>query len=177
MIQTKMMKVRPFREESATTCRQGGLQTGLQKKPWGSCGIGDRRVAMLPPRSLSTTTQRTVPVKAVAVAAAPEEAKEARAYLRSLRCSPTKARRVLNQIRDKDYETCLMLLEFMPYRACGPILKLLYSAAANAKTNLGMNKANLYVHECYADQGATLKRFRPRAQGRAAKIQKKNVPY
>ena len=86
--------------------------------------------------------------------------------------SPFKVRKVLNTIRGRDYEDCLMILEFMPYRACEPVLKLLTSAAANAKNNYGMNKTKLYVKECYANQGKCLKRFRPRAQGRASAIQK-----
>ena len=54
-------------------------------------------------------------------------------------------------IRGKSYEECLIMLEFMPYRACEPVLNALFSAASNAKNNLGMNKAKLYVSEVYAD--------------------------
>ena len=96
----------------------------------------------------------------------------AQAKLNMLRMSPFKVRKVLNTIRGRDYEDCLMILEFMPYRATEPVLKVLVSAAANAKNNLGMNKSKLYVKECYADQGKCLKRCRPRAQGRASPIQK-----
>ena len=55
----------------------------------------------------------------------------------------------------------------MPYKACEPILKVLRSAVANAEHNNGLDPVGLYVSEAYADQGPTLKRFRPRAQGRA----------
>ena len=65
-----------------------------------------------------------------------------------------------------------MILEYMPYRACEPVIKTLLSAAANAKNNQGMKKKDLVVSECFADEGPVLKRFRPRAQGRAAKILK-----
>ena len=75
--------------------------------------------------------------------------------------SPYKVRRVLDVIRGKSYEECLIMLEFMPYRAC------------NAKNNLGMNKAKLYVSEVYADGTGTMKRFHPRAQGRPFPIRKR----
>lgn len=65
-----------------------------------------------------------------------------------------------------------MILEFLPYRAAEPILATLISAAANAKNNMGMSKAKLYVSECFADQAGMLKRFRPRAKGRGFAIHK-----
>lgn len=97
---------------------------------------------------------------------------EAKAFSRNVRMSPFKVRRVLDQIRGRSYEEALMILEFMPYRACKPILKVLSSAAANAKHNLGMNKSTLFISEARADQGPKMKRFRPRAQGRGFPIQK-----
>jgi len=87
--------------------------------------------------------------------------------------SASKVRRVLDALRGKTYEECLIMLEFMPYRSCEPILNALFSAASNAKNNLGMNKAKLYVSECYANEGATMKRFHPRAQGRPFPIRKR----
>jgi len=65
-----------------------------------------------------------------------------------------------------------MMLEFMPYRACGPIWQVLHSAAANAQNNFGLDKKNLIVDIAYANEGPKLKRIRPRAQGRAYKILK-----
>jgi large subunit ribosomal protein L22 len=97
---------------------------------------------------------------------------QAKAVKRNLPMSPTKVRRVLDQIRGRSYEEALMILAFMPYRACRPVLKVLSSAAANAKNNLGWKKATLVVSEAKADQGAKMKRFRPRAQGRGFPIQK-----
>jgi large subunit ribosomal protein L22 len=82
-------------------------------------------------------------------------------------------RRVLDVIRGKSYEECLIMLEFMPYRACEPVLNALFSAASNAKNNLGLNKAKLYVSEVYADGAGTMKRFHPRAQGRPFPIRKR----
>jgi large subunit ribosomal protein L22 len=64
------------------------------------------------------------------------------------------------------------MLEFMPYRACDPVLKVLRSAVANAEHNNGLEPADLIVSEAYADAGPTLRRFRPRAQGRAFQIRK-----
>ncbi len=89
-----------------------------------------------------------------------------------IRMSPRKVRRVLDQIRGQSYRDALILLEFMPYRACDPILKALRSAVANAEHNKGIDPAGLIVSHAYADQGPSLKRFRPRAQGRAYQIRK-----
>jgi large subunit ribosomal protein L22 len=92
---------------------------------------------------------------------------EVKASVKFIMMSPLKARRVLDQIRGRTYRDALILLEFMPYRACGPILKVLRSAVANAEHNAGYTPADLVISQAYADQGPTLKRFRPRAQGRA----------
>ena len=94
------------------------------------------------------------------------------ATARYVRMSPRKVRRVLDQIRGRSYRDALILLEFMPYRSCDPILKVLRSAVANAEHNLGMDKGGLVVSLAYADQGPSLRRFRPRAQGRAFQIRK-----
>ena len=68
---------------------------------------------------------------------------QAKALGRYIRMSPRKVRRVLDQIRGKTYKEALMLLEFMPYKACGPVWQVIYSAAANAEHNLNLNKENL----------------------------------
>lgn len=97
---------------------------------------------------------------------------EAKAIARYIRMSPLKVRRVLDQIRGRSYREALMILEFMPYKACEPILKVLRSAAANAEHNLGLDRAELIVSQAYADGGPALRRFRARAQGRAYQIRK-----
>ncbi|NJN75322.1 MAG: 50S ribosomal protein L22 [Synechococcaceae cyanobacterium RL_1_2] len=97
---------------------------------------------------------------------------EVKAIARYVRMSPHKVRRVLDQIRGRSYREALIILEFMPYRACDPILKTLRSAAANAEHNEGLEPANLVVSTAFADEGPSLKRYRPRAQGRAFKIKK-----
>jgi large subunit ribosomal protein L22 len=97
---------------------------------------------------------------------------QAKAIGRYIRISPSKVRRVLDQIRGKSYKEALMLLEFMPYRACGPIWQVIYSAAANAQHNLNLNKEKLIISEAFADQGPVFKRFRPRAQGQGFGIRK-----
>lgn len=94
------------------------------------------------------------------------------ATARYIRMSPHKVRRVLDQIRGQSYREALIILEFMPYRACEPILKVLRSAIANAEHNQGLDPAGLVVTQAYADQGPSLKRFRPRAQGRVYQIRK-----
>lgn len=97
---------------------------------------------------------------------------EVKAVARYIRMSPHKVRRVLDQIRGRSYREALIILEFMPYKACEPILKVLRSAVANAENNAGYTPADLIVSTAYADQGPVLKRFRPRAQGRAYQIRK-----
>lgn len=100
------------------------------------------------------------------------KAQGAYATARYIRMSPHKVRRVLDQIRGRSYQEALIVLEFMPYRSCEPILKVLRSAVANAEHNQGLNPAELVVDQAYADQGPSLKRYRPRAQGRAYQIRK-----
>ena len=97
---------------------------------------------------------------------------EVKAIARYIRISPIKVRRVLDQIRGRSYREALMILEFMPYRACDPVLKVLRSAVANAEHNEGLDPASLVVSTAYADQGPSFKRYRPRAQGRAYMIRK-----
>jgi large subunit ribosomal protein L22 len=98
---------------------------------------------------------------------------EVKAVARYVRMSPYKVRRVLNQIRGRTYADALILLEFMPYAACEPVRKVLRSAVANAEHNNGLDPRNLVISKAYADQGPTLKRYRPRAQGRAYPIRKR----
>ena len=92
------------------------------------------------------------------------------AKLSYARISVTKACYVLEVIRGKDVKTALGILTYNPRYASSIIKKLLESAIANAENNNGMARSNLYVAECYAGQGPTLKRIRPRAQGRAYRI-------
>lgn len=99
--------------------------------------------------------------------------KRPRAVAKHVRISPYKVRIVLDIIRGKGYKEAVAILENTPKSASEPIRKVLLSAGANAENNLGMSKDNLFVAECYADQGPTLKRVRPRAQGRAFRILKR----
>ena len=80
---------------------------------------------------------------------------------------------VLDAIRGKDVQSALAILEYNPRYASGVIKKLLESAIANAENNNGMNADNLYIAECYASDGPIMKRVRPRAQGRAYRIEKR----
>lgn len=97
---------------------------------------------------------------------------ETKAIARYIRMSPFKVRRVLDQIRGRSYREALIILEFMPYRSCEPVLNVLRSAVANAEHNVGLDPASLVITQAYADMGPSLKRFRPRAQGRAYQIRK-----
>ena len=89
------------------------------------------------------------------------------------RVSVQKACFVLDAIRGTDVTTALGILAYNPRYASTVIEKLLKSAIANAENNNGMNAANLYIEECYANKGPTMKRIRPRAQGRAYRIEKR----
>ena len=96
-----------------------------------------------------------------------------KAVARYIRISPYKVRIVLDIIRGKGYKEAVAILENTPKAASEPVKKVLMSAAANAENNLGLSKDNLYVAACFADQGPTLKRVMPRAQGRAFRILKR----
>ena len=95
------------------------------------------------------------------------------AKLSFARMSVQKACFVLDAIRGKDVETALAIVTYNPRYASSVVEKLLNSAIANAENNNGMNRSNLYVAECYANKGSTMKRIHPRAQGRAYRIEKR----
>ncbi len=95
-----------------------------------------------------------------------------KAVAKYIRMSPHKIRRVLDQIRGRSYQEALMILEFLPYDAGGPIWQVIHSAAANAKHNYGLNKKKLIIDTIFANEGPKLKRVRARAQGRGYKILK-----
>ena len=95
------------------------------------------------------------------------------AKLSYARVSVQKACFVLDAIRGKDVQTALAILEYNPRYASSIIKKLLQSAIANAENNNGMNTENISIAECYANKGPTMKRVRPRAQGRAYRIEKR----
>ena len=80
---------------------------------------------------------------------------------------------VLDAIRGKDVATAIGILEYSPRYASGVIEKLLKSAIANAENNQGLNQADLYVAECWAGDGPIMKRVKPRARGRAYRIEKR----
>ena len=95
------------------------------------------------------------------------------AKLSYARISVQKACFVLDAIRGKDVQTAMAILEYNPRYGSQIVKKLLASAIANAENNQGLNPENLYVAECFANQGPTMKRVRPRAQGRAYRILKR----
>ena len=102
----------------------------------------------------------------------PASAQIAQAHGRFIGGSVSKVRRVLDQIRGCSYREALIMLEFMPYRSTGPITKVLRSAVANAENNLGLDPSSLIISQATADMGPSMKRYRPRAQGRAFAIKK-----
>jgi large subunit ribosomal protein L22 len=98
---------------------------------------------------------------------------QARAQARYVRVTPMKARRVIDLIRGLPAADAAAVLRFAPQAASEPVGKVLASAVANAENNLRLNPATLIVTEAYVDEGPTMKRFRPRAQGRAYRIRKR----
>ncbi len=90
-----------------------------------------------------------------------------------VRISPRKVQIVLDLIRNQPANKALAILQYTPKAACEPVSKLLKSAMANAENNHNMDAARLYVAECQVGPGPILKRIRPRAQGRAYRINKR----
>ncbi len=103
---------------------------------------------------------------------------ESIARVRHIRVTPMKARRVVNLIRGKQAQEALAILKFAPQGASEPVYKLVASAIANARvkadqSNTYLDEQDLYVSRAFVDEGTTLKRFQPRAQGRAFRINKR----
>jgi large subunit ribosomal protein L22 len=103
---------------------------------------------------------------------------ESTARVRHIRVTPQKARRVVNLIRGKQAQEALAILKFAPQGASDPVYKLVASAIANAKvkadaSNTYLDEQDLFVAQAFVDEGTTLKRFQPRAQGRAFQILKR----
>ena len=100
-------------------------------------------------------------------------ANAALAQARYVRMTPMKCRRVLDVVRGMPVQAALDILRFQPQAASEPIGKVIASAAANAENNKQLDPATLFISSAYVDEGPTLKRFRPRAQGRAYRIRKR----
>ena len=101
------------------------------------------------------------------------EITSAKAMARTVRVSPRKTRLVLDLIRGKNVADAI--LKFTPNKAARIVEKTLNSAIANAENNFGLEKANLVVSETFANEGPTMKRFRPRAKGSASPINKRTT--
>src|SRR3954471_14825699 len=101
------------------------------------------------------------------------EVRTAFAKASHVRITPMKARRVIDLIRDMPAQQALQVLKCAPQAASEPIAKVLASAIANAEHNFSLDPESLIITRAYVDEGPTLKRFRPRAQGRAYRIRKR----
>ncbi|HHV26600.1 50S ribosomal protein L22 [Anaerosalibacter bizertensis] len=99
---------------------------------------------------------------------------EARAIAKYIRISPLKVNYIAREIRGKNVDEALAILEFTPKKGARELQKVLNSAIANAENNFGLDRDSLYVAEAYANDGPTMKRWRPRAQGRAYPILKRS---
>jgi len=106
-------------------------------------------------------------------AASAEELPRAVARARYVHMTPMKSRRVVDLIRGRNAQDALAVLQFAPQAASGPVAKVLASAVANAENNLKLDPETLWISAAYVDEGPTLKRFRPRAQGRTYRIRKR----
>ena len=97
----------------------------------------------------------------------------ASATAKFVRTSPMKARRVLALVRGKSVSEALAILKYAPQGAAKDVAKVVASAAANAENNFGLDPRTLVVSECWANEGPTMRRYQPRAQGRAFQIRKR----
>src|SRR6476646_1530629 len=102
-----------------------------------------------------------------------QEVRTAFARASHVRVTPMKARRVIDLIRDMPAAEALAMLKFAPQAASEPIAKVLASAIANAEHNFSLDPESLIISHAFVDEGPTMKRFRPRAQGRAYRIRKR----
>ena len=102
-----------------------------------------------------------------------QEAPKARAVARYVRVAPRKARRVVDLVRGLPVDEALTTLEFAPFSAAEIVYKVIASAQANAENNLGLDPESLLVSEIKVDEGPTMRRYRPRAHGRAYRINKR----
>ena len=98
---------------------------------------------------------------------------ETRAAARFIRISPRKIRLVMDQVRGKKAGEAIKVLSFAPQKGAHILKKLIHSAVANAEQNSSVDVDELYIKRIYADEGPILKRWRPRAQGRANRIRKR----
>jgi large subunit ribosomal protein L22 len=102
-----------------------------------------------------------------------DEVRSAIARATYVRVTPMKARRIIDLIRGKGAQDSLAMLKFAPQAASEPVAKVLASAIANAENNFSLDPETLIISRAFVDEGPTLKRFRPRAQGRAFRIRKR----
>ena len=100
---------------------------------------------------------------------------EAKATARTVLIAPRKARLVVNLVRGKDVSDAMAILNNLNKKSARLTKKVLVSAVANAENNFGLDKANLVVSEAFANEGPTMKRFRPRAKGSASPINKRTA--
>nr|YP_010708846.1 ribosomal protein L22 [Gentianella pygmaea]WCR51064.1 ribosomal protein L22 [Gentianella pygmaea] len=102
----------------------------------------------------------------------PEKKRKIYAFGQHIPMSPDKARRVIDQIRGRSYEDTLMILELISYRACYPIFKLVYSAAANASYSMSSKETNLIISKAEVNASTSTNKLKPGARGRSYPIKK-----
>ncbi len=102
-----------------------------------------------------------------------QEIRIACAHSKNLRIAPSKINKILEKIRGKKYKDALFILKYFPQKAGSSVWDTLYSAASNANHNLSVSKEKLVISKAYVNQASILKRMRPRAKGKAYRIEKK----
>lgn len=100
---------------------------------------------------------------------------QAKAVTKNVRISATKTRQVIDLVRGKKVDHALAILRYMPQKAAREVSRTVKSAAANAENNFDMSPEDLFIKTIYADEGPTLKRYMPRARGRADRINKRTT--
>jgi large subunit ribosomal protein L22 len=103
-----------------------------------------------------------------------EQLPGARAQARYVRMTPMKVRRVVDLVRNRPVAEALTILKYAQQAAAEPVAKVIASAAANAEHNEGLDRDTLVISKAFVDEGPTMKRFQPRAQGRAFRIRKRS---
>jgi large subunit ribosomal protein L22 len=119
------------------------------------------------------TPSTGAPGRQAGAAKGAEELLGARAQARYVRMTPMKVRRVVDLVRNKSVADALAILKYAQQAAAEPVAKVVASAAANAEHNDGLERDSLVISKAFVDEGPTMKRFQPRAQGRAFRIRKR----
>jgi ribosomal protein L22 len=161
----------PAKKDEPVAAKETAAEKPSAKKP--VAGKAPAKKEPVAETASEAKAEKPAPAKAEKPAAAPVRRKVVRAQARYVRTSARKARMVCGHLRGKSVPEARAILAFTPREVARDWSKLLESAVANAENNHELVEDDLFVREAYADEGPTIKRFRPRAQGRATPIRKR----